>query len=126
MGTKLKKKDGETLGPGTASFSKEDTLVFQHACCISSLGPAAYGLPQSVIPAPVIGEKLDVNFDPKYPAPNKYDIPSSIDSNGGKTFGARLESRTAEETPFGTHNLQQPRTNSYSLTYRAFPQKCKS
>ena len=89
-------------------------------------GPAAYNLPQPIPPAPVIGEKFNLNFDPDYPAPNNYELPSAIGSIGGKTFGVCLEDKTPQESPFGNHSLAQPKMTSHTLTYRAFPQKSES
>ena len=41
------------------------------------------------VPAPVIGEKLYVDNDPGYPAPNAYDIPETIGTGLKKSFGIK-------------------------------------
>ena len=54
-------------------------------------GPGAYTLLSDVesAPAPVIGEKLYVDNDPKYPAPNAYSIPETVGTGSKKSFGIK-------------------------------------
>lgn len=75
----------------------------------------------------MIGETLHVDFDPRYPAPNNYDIPSSIgDGEGGKTFGIRHRDQVTPETPLASYDFRSPKTSSHPFSYRAFPWKSKS
>ena len=55
-------------------------------------GPAAYSLPTTSSPGPLMGEKLNPNWEPDYPAPNKYDIADSTGTATAKTFGTKPNS----------------------------------
>ena len=52
-------------------------------------GPAAYNLPTPTCPGILIGEKLHVEHDPLYPAPNQYTISDSVYNKQAKSFGIK-------------------------------------
>lgn len=96
-----------------------------HSQCLA--GPAAYSLPAAeVAQAPMIGERLDRDMRPVTPAPNKYQLPSSIRpaSASGKSIGVRREIKSAHVTPPpNVYTISRPQTASAHFTYRTFPGK---
>ena len=123
LGMKLQSDDAETLGPGI----NIDTLItMSHALCTIRTGPAAYNVPSEIIPAPKIGERLDIDVVPQTPAPNEYHLPSSIKpSEAGKSISTRRELKSAQHAPPpNIYTIPRPRTASAHFTYRAFPEKC--
>jgi len=60
-------------------------------------GPTAYTLFSDIksAKAPLIGEKLYVENDPEYPAPNAYYIPETIGTGLKRSFGIKYDDKTA-------------------------------
>ena len=57
----------------------------------SAKGPSAYALQGDLesVQAPFIGERLYVDNDPRYPAPNAYCIPETVGTGLKKSFGIK-------------------------------------
>ena len=58
-----------------------------HIC--AGAGPAAYSLPSPAVPVPLCGERLHVDTDLHYPAPNEYSIPETMGTGQVKTFSTK-------------------------------------
>ena len=68
-----------------------DTAIF-------TKGPGTYALqydPESA-QTPIIGEKLHIDNDPEYPAPNAYDIPETMGTGLKKSFGIKYNDASSE------------------------------
>ena len=74
-------------------------------------GPAAYAveLPTPKSPGKSIGQKLYVDFDSHYPAPNAYSVPDTVAVTPGKTFGIKNDIDTGKPLlyPISTDCLLQ-------------------
>lgn len=66
-----------------------------HACL---LGPAAYALVSDLqsAKAPLIGERLDMDNDQQYPAPNAYCIPETVGTGLKRSFGIKHNVASSE------------------------------
>lgn len=85
----MKKEEGVTVGPGRIGFyvNITDILLWPPL----TAGPAVYTLPIPIPPSPYCGERLSVDWDPHYPAPNAYSIPGLVGSGPAKSFGIKAE-----------------------------------
>ena len=74
-------------GPGKNCTIKESRTYL----CIFPAGPAAYELPTPESPGKSIGQKLCLDIDPRYPAPNAYTLPDTAAATPGRTFGIKKD-----------------------------------
>ena len=107
-----------------------------------------YTLPIPILPSAYCGERLSVDWDPHYPAPNEYRIPGLVGSGPAKSFGIKTERQNGEAASRGVANIfhyspllllaevaspgpsrYYPRSTksavAHSITYRAFPTPSK-
>ena len=91
FGLALKPTVKEEESPGTTSHVCQPSQQF-----ILNAGPASYSLqlPTPSSPGVVIGQKLKLDSDPCYPAPNTYTIPGTVGRGLAKSFGTKSDTDT--------------------------------